>query len=262
VVGYAVEWETVVTGRVDKELKQVRKLQADRRHYERKVESLRQRANDMEAKGKASPSASAIEKLHRNEEKLKEAYMVHEAAAGRLCVLIETVTQDGWKDLYHLAKNFMKWESNRVGRESDIYCQLSNTLDSMRTSFKKDASKKTKVKKSKKVSKDFQRSQEDIQEDEDIIEEEYIEEEEFIEEDNPRKSAPKKPKMKKAKQSQERIQGDDIDEGISVEEFVESEEEFMIQQDEFIDDGDIEESEESEEDIPDDVQREFQDILG
>jgi hypothetical protein len=220
------------------------------------VESLRQRANDMEVKGKASP-ANAVEKLHRNEEKLKEAYMVHEAAAGRLCVLIETVTQDGWKDLYHMAKNFMKWESNRVGRESDIYCKLSKTLDSMKTTFKKNASKKTKVKKPRNFSKDFQQIQEDIVEG-DIEEEEFIEEQETF-----KKSAPKKKKGKKAKQIQERNQEDNI-EGVVVEEFVEEafvgeefiEEEFIVHPDDFIEDGD------SEEDIPYDVQREFQDILG
>jgi hypothetical protein len=148
VVDYAVEWEQVVTERCDKELKEVRKLQADRAHYEHKLEGLRQRANDLGVKGKASP-AKSLTKFNRNEDKLKEAYMVHEAAAGQLCVLFETVTQDGWKDLYYLAKNYMKWEANRVGRESDIYCQLAKTLESMKTTLKQNTSKNPKATKAK-----------------------------------------------------------------------------------------------------------------
>jgi hypothetical protein len=152
VVEYAVEWEQVVTERCDKDLKEVRKLQADRTHYERKLEGLRQRANDLGVKGKSSP-ANSVTKLNRNEDKLKEAYMVHEAAAGRLCVLFESVTQDGWKDLYHLAKNYMKWEANRVGRESDIYCQLAKTLESMTTTLKQNSSKTPKTQKATKKKK-------------------------------------------------------------------------------------------------------------
>lgn len=112
VVSYAVEWEQAVTERVDRELKHVRKLQGDRDHYEKKVENLRKKANDIEAKGKQSPAAQ-VEKLSRNEDKLKEAFILHEAEAGRLCALIETVTRDGWLELYNLCRNYMKWESNR-----------------------------------------------------------------------------------------------------------------------------------------------------
>jgi hypothetical protein len=139
-VEYAVDWEQVVTERVEKELKNVRKLQGDRSHYEKKVENMRKRDNELQAKGKSSPAAQR-EKLESNETKLEEASMLHEAEAGRLCVLLEAVTQEGWKDLYILAKNYMKWEFNRVGRESDIYSQLPRTLDSMKT--KTDTKKKS-----------------------------------------------------------------------------------------------------------------------
>jgi hypothetical protein len=43
-----------------------------------------------------------------------------------------------------LAKNYMKWESNRVGRESDIYSQLPKTLDSMKTKTAMKKGKKNK----------------------------------------------------------------------------------------------------------------------
>ena len=140
VLGYVLEWEKVVTERVERELKKVRKLQGDRTHYERKVEGLRARANDLEAKGKPSPD-TAVEKLERNEEKLRSAFLLHESDATRLCILIEAAAKDGWKDLYHFVKNYIKWESNRVGRESDIFCQLSDTLVSMKSEFKENSKK-------------------------------------------------------------------------------------------------------------------------
>jgi hypothetical protein len=141
VVVYAIEWEKTVTEQVESELKKVRKLQGDRSYYEKKVETLRQRANNLEAKGKTIP-ASQAERLERNETKLKEAFVLHEKEAGRLCVLIEEVTSNGWKDLYHLVKNYCKWESNRVSRETDIYSELSTTIDTMKSTFKINSKKK------------------------------------------------------------------------------------------------------------------------
>ena len=141
VVDYAIEWEKTVLEQVESELKKVRKLQGDRSYYEKKVDTLRQKANNLEEKGKTIPP-SQVERLERNETKLKEAFVLHEKEAGRLCVLIEEVTSNGWKDLYHLVKNYCKWESNRVSRETDIYSELSTTIDSMKSTFKINSKKK------------------------------------------------------------------------------------------------------------------------
>ena len=141
VVDYAIEWEKTVLEQVESELKKVRKLQGDRSYYEKKVDTLRQKANNLEEKGKTIPP-SQVERLERNETKLKEAFVVHEKEAGRLCVLIEEVTSNGWKDLYHLVKNYCKWESNRVSRETDIYSELSTTIDSMKSTYKINSKKK------------------------------------------------------------------------------------------------------------------------
>jgi len=68
IIAYAEEWENCVTQKIDQELKSIRKLQNDRSHYEKKVASLRQRASDLQAKGKSSLDHN--EKLIRNEAKL------------------------------------------------------------------------------------------------------------------------------------------------------------------------------------------------
>ena len=112
VLTFAMDWEQATTERIDGDLIKVRKLQGDRDHYEKKVEFLRKRYNGLETKGKVSPKGQ-VAKLERNEGKLKEAFDAHEAAAARLCTLIEQVTRDGWIELYTLCRNYMKWEVKR-----------------------------------------------------------------------------------------------------------------------------------------------------
>eukprot|EP00536_Pseudo-nitzschia_multiseries_P004647 jgi/Psemu1/188484/e_gw1.78.67.1 len=136
VIDYAIEWEKAVSKKVESELKRVRALQTTRSHYESKVEKLRQYAEELEMKGKTNPP-SQVEKLKRNETKMLEAFECHEKEAGRLCVLIEQATTDGWKDLYHLLKYYCKWESYRVEQESEVYSQLlPAALESMKAAFK------------------------------------------------------------------------------------------------------------------------------
>lgn len=134
VIEYAKEWIDTVTGRVDEALKRVRKLATERLHYERKIQTLRDKATGLERKGKSSPS-SAVERLSRNERKLQDAFVAHEKEAGKVCVLIETVTREGYKDVYILARNYIQWELNRIGGESDIAFQLNSTLNWMNKKF-------------------------------------------------------------------------------------------------------------------------------
>ena len=137
VIDYAVEWEEIVTGRIDSQTKDVKKLQQDRLHYEKKVDALRTKVNNTERKGKETPVAT-MEKLQRNEEKLRDAWENHETAAGRLCVLMQEAIHFGWKDLYPLVTNIMKWEVNRLGRENETYGRLPLTLEAMKADFEEN----------------------------------------------------------------------------------------------------------------------------
>ncbi|OEU13972.1 hypothetical protein FRACYDRAFT_139639, partial [Fragilariopsis cylindrus CCMP1102] len=130
VVNFVTEWEQIITERVESGLKRVRKLASNRLHYERKIETLRNKANELEIKGRTNPTV-AVERLSRNEGKLKQAFTVHEKEAGQLCALMESVTHEGYKDLYTLVKNYIEWEINRVERENNITLQMSATLESM-----------------------------------------------------------------------------------------------------------------------------------
>lgn len=122
VVRWTLEWRDTVTEWVDRKKKEVRKLQKDKDHYESKVELLRRRchhheplADSCSSRGATTsavvgtPSTSSrtaspaqIEKLERNEKKLKEAFLRYETEAARLCALLEAVTRDGWIELYNV----------------------------------------------------------------------------------------------------------------------------------------------------------------
>jgi vacuolar-type H+-ATPase subunit I/STV1 len=86
VMDYVTEWEQVVKPRIDKELSNVRKLQQDRLHYEKKVDTLRRKVNQAEQKGKEVPEEK-LERLQRNEQKLKDSFDLHERRAGKLLTI-------------------------------------------------------------------------------------------------------------------------------------------------------------------------------
>ena len=130
ILGYAVEWETIVTKRIDKDLKEVKQLQRNRLHYENKVSGLRQKVNRLESKSKDVPQAM-VEKLERNEQKLQKAFQAHEIRAAQLCVMIEEATHSGWKDLYPLVENILKWDETRMARENEAYEMIPTTLQSI-----------------------------------------------------------------------------------------------------------------------------------
>lgn len=140
IMTYVETWEEVVTKSVDSLSVTVRKLQGDREHYEKKVFGLRNKANEFESKDKASP-AKFVEKLDRNEQKLKEAFVKHETEACRLCALLEAVTHNGWIELQALCRNYIKWEANRTLRESDFQPHLASVLQSMKGTYKRNAPK-------------------------------------------------------------------------------------------------------------------------
>jgi len=134
VLDYATEWEIYITTKVDAELKEVKKLQHTRIHYEKKVETLRKKVTGMEAKGK-EVSEDLREKVERNDLKLQESWNAHETSASRLCALIEQVTQHGHEDVYPLLSNMMKWEFNRAGAELSLYGKFPLMLEDFQRRF-------------------------------------------------------------------------------------------------------------------------------
>jgi hypothetical protein len=139
IINYAIEWEQIVTTRVDEDLKENNKLHVKLNHYENKVDSLRKRVNAVENRGKESPTKLS-EKLTRNEDKLKQAWKVHEESASTLCNLLDEITTGGWKDLYPLVMAALQWEVGRVTEEHDAYGKLSEVEKAMTSTFDEKAS--------------------------------------------------------------------------------------------------------------------------
>jgi hypothetical protein len=136
VLGYCVEWEAVVSTRIDKEMAATTGFRETYNHYQGKVDAMRKKVNVQEAKGK-DINESVAEKLARNEQKLDEASAEYETAAGPLCVLLEEVVHQGWKDLFPMVLTTMQWEADRSQREARTFQLLQP--GALQASFEKVA---------------------------------------------------------------------------------------------------------------------------
>lgn len=132
IIDYCVEWEFIVTSRIDKEVEVTKRLRESYNHYFKKVDALRKKVNGQETKGK-SVNDSLVEKLQRNVEKLDEACSAFESSARKLCVLIEEAVHCGWKDLYPLIQATMKFEMHRCRQESRTFLMFQ--CDALENAF-------------------------------------------------------------------------------------------------------------------------------
>lgn len=98
VLNYIIEWEEILTAKVDAELDIFRSFEEEMFHYETKVEALK----------KKGPS----NKLDRNEEKLKAVTKLYEGQQEIVTILLQGVAENSWKDLYPLLQKTINWEAN------------------------------------------------------------------------------------------------------------------------------------------------------
>jgi hypothetical protein len=128
VVDYAVEWEKVVTMRVDRGLKTAEQLRLELDHYQRKVESLRQSANATMVKGK-QVDTKAADRLIRNEEKLGKCKDTHTKFIASLCTLMDEVTNRSWRDLHPLLVKIAQFEVTLSGDEAKALSSLNTIVN-------------------------------------------------------------------------------------------------------------------------------------
>lgn len=131
VIDYAVEWEKVVTSRVNTGLKNAEQLRVELDHYQRKVESLRQTANATMAKGKQVDQKSG-ERLTRNEEKLVKVRQTYNNFVAGLCTLIDEVTDRSWRDLHPLMVKIAQFEVTVSGDEAKALASLNTIVNEMK----------------------------------------------------------------------------------------------------------------------------------
>jgi hemerythrin-like domain-containing protein len=144
IIDYIDEWDDVVTSMGDKEIKDCLQLAKKRDHYVHKVDRLRKKVNRIEHRGVRDAPESLQQKLDRNEDKLERADDLYEDKADDLAIVLSESVRKGWIDLYPLIKNSMKFEVNRLSRESSSYGRLTGTLAALKSDYK-DATKETNI---------------------------------------------------------------------------------------------------------------------
>lgn len=145
IVSYVEEWERVTSDRISSDLKQAGKLKERRTHYEDKVSKLRSTQHKTEEKDRPMSKAK-VEKIERNDKKLKNAFDEHEEFSGKLAVLMEESSspKGRWNDLMPLAKTYMKWESDRCESEHrfmSMFEEVASKIDASAKIAKEEAAK-------------------------------------------------------------------------------------------------------------------------
>jgi len=130
------EWDEVVTSQVDLEVKQIRVISKRRDYYINKVDKLRGKVNRIERKGKGIAPKRLSDQLDRNEKKLAILDEQYQGKASGTSVLLYEATKRGWVDLYPVLKNVMKFEINRLGRESACYGSFHSTLSALKNDYR------------------------------------------------------------------------------------------------------------------------------
>jgi hypothetical protein len=131
VLEYAIEWEKVVTTRINEGLKRSEELRRDLDHYQKKVEALRLSVNQNMAKGKNVRSEQQ-EKLKRNEEKFLAARQNYNKISVDLCILMEEVVDRSWRDLHPLIVKCAQFDSTLSADEAKILANLNQVVTSLK----------------------------------------------------------------------------------------------------------------------------------
>uniref|UniRef100_A0A7S4AAL4 Uncharacterized protein n=1 Tax=Pseudo-nitzschia australis TaxID=44445 RepID=A0A7S4AAL4_9STRA len=142
IVNYIDEWDKVVTSTLDAEIKEVREISKIKDHYVTKVDKLREKVNKIEHRGKQLAPRVLADQLERNEAKLASCDKLYEKKSNEISIELYEATKRGWVDFYPVMKNVMKFEVNRLGRESSTYGNFYSTLNALKTDYK-EASKNT-----------------------------------------------------------------------------------------------------------------------
>jgi hypothetical protein len=132
VIGYVVEWDRVITTRVEKGLNNAETLRRDYDHYQKKAETLRASATAVMSKGKAV-DPKAQERLARNEEKLITAKTAYDKFATEMCIYLEEVVERSWRDLHPFLVKVAQFEMTISKEEAASLGQMSLVIDALKT---------------------------------------------------------------------------------------------------------------------------------
>mmetsp|Transcript_13527 Transcript_13527/g.15938 ORF Transcript_13527/g.15938 Transcript_13527/m.15938 type:complete len:245 (+) Transcript_13527:3-737(+) len=132
IVGYAVEWETVIIGQVTGSLKQARGLRRDVDHYQSKVESLTVITNRVLGKGLVVNTKLMTRSL-RNEEKHQQSRKEYDMFADNLCIILKEVTTRGWENLHPILLKLVEYDISVGSNESKLLSNLTPVAESLKS---------------------------------------------------------------------------------------------------------------------------------
>mmetsp|Transcript_21990 Transcript_21990/g.32479 ORF Transcript_21990/g.32479 Transcript_21990/m.32479 type:complete len:457 (-) Transcript_21990:131-1501(-) len=131
VVEYVMEWDKVISTRINSGLRTTDTLRRDLDHYQRKVEELHIQVNKSLAKGKMVEDKTK-EKLKRNEEKYAKAKESYNKAARDMCMLLEETVDRGWKDLHPILVKMAQFDMTLAGEESKSLAEMDAVVTALK----------------------------------------------------------------------------------------------------------------------------------
>lgn len=135
-ISYMANWEGVVTTRIATELKHLDKLFKNFQRYHNKVESLKTNADK-----KKALKDTDLEKISRNESKLRTARKEYRRNLVSITLLTEEVTERGWKDLLPLLIRMINYDvqsSTAVASRMGRLVEVRNEMEALAERFEMD----------------------------------------------------------------------------------------------------------------------------
>ena len=126
VLQYVVDWEQTIVDRIVSSLEKAEKLRLEVDHYQEKVKSLSSSDNDWSSiiLGRSSSDEPDSERIQRNKNKYQDARNAYALYAKDLRLLIEEVTDRGWRDLFPVLMKLFLFESSLASDEEKILSEL------------------------------------------------------------------------------------------------------------------------------------------
>eukprot|EP00571_Detonula_confervacea_P010031 CAMPEP_0172304250 /NCGR_PEP_ID=MMETSP1058-20130122/5674_1 /TAXON_ID=83371 /ORGANISM="Detonula confervacea, Strain CCMP 353" /LENGTH=637 /DNA_ID=CAMNT_0013015393 /DNA_START=79 /DNA_END=1992 /DNA_ORIENTATION=- len=127
-VEYVVNWDHIVTKRVETKYGEYAKQRTSLNHYAKKVDSLLAEEGKLREKQKQM-KPKQIEKLERNQDKLTEARETHDSAGESLLMLMDEVILRSWRDAFPLLKKSIRFEGDFAAINQKHMAELGRSLE-------------------------------------------------------------------------------------------------------------------------------------
>lgn len=135
VLQYVIDWEETVLGRIVASLDKAETLRLEVDYYHEKMKSLTTSTHDWSsillAKSSDEIKARDQERINRNKIKYQDARNAYAQHAKDLRLLIEEVTDRGWRDLFPVLMKLSLFDSSLASDENQLLSELIDITKGM-----------------------------------------------------------------------------------------------------------------------------------